>query len=149
VETEFRMNRGLHTVLIVADDLQASYLLEEMLGSRNLRLLVAHCAAPALEICERESVHLVISDLPASDGTRLVDRLLRLQPEARALLISPSQHASGAPASDRIGFLRKPFFPSQLIEQVKPLLSERSIKAGRAYASTSAAAASPAAGCTE
>jgi DNA-binding NtrC family response regulator len=123
---ELRMNGSLHTVLIVTDDRQASSLLEEVLRPRNLRLFVAPGAAPALEICERESVHLVISDLgtPAKDRTRFLESLLRLQPEARTLLIFRTDAPPEVP-SDRVRFLRKPFFPSQLMEQVEPLLPNR------------------------
>ena len=96
-----------------------------MLRPRRAKILVAPKPSEAISICEREPVHLLISDLsmPEMNGRKLAERVLELQPEAHVLLISgvfkdPTSEAG------HIRFLKKPFFPSQLLAQLKELLPE-------------------------
>jgi CheY-like chemotaxis protein len=115
------------TVLIVDDEPQVLRLVEKMLRPRRVHLLIAPHAAGALEICEREPVDALISDvqMPGMDGARLAERVLKLHPEAAVLLISG--HAQEAPPLGKAGqvrFLRKPFFPSELIERLREMLPE-------------------------
>lgn len=115
------------TVLIVDDEPQVLRLVERMLRSRRIHLLVAPHAAGALEICEREPVHVLISDvqMPGMDGAKLAERVLKLHPEASVLLISG--YARETPKLGKAGqvrFLRKPFFPSDLIERLMEMLPE-------------------------
>ena len=115
------------TVLIVDDDPQMLRLLEKMLRARNVKLLGAPRPSEALRICESEPVHVLISDLamPEMDGNRLAGLVLKMHPEAHVLLIS-GRHTDPplASKSDRVLFLKKPFFPSQLIQQLKELLPD-------------------------
>ena len=88
---------------------------------------IAPRPADALAICQNEPVHLLISDvaMPEMDGTRLAERVLDLYPDAAVLLISG--HYKEAPPSARarhVTFLRKPFFPSQLLAHLKELLPD-------------------------
>src|SRR5438132_646346 len=112
------------TVLIVDDDPQMLRLLEKMLRPRNVNVLVAPGPAGALQICEQETVHLLISDLamPELDGSRLAERVIRLQPEVLVLLISGEY--LDPPALTRcanVRFLKKPFFPSELLRHLREL----------------------------
>jgi len=121
------MSASPRTVLVVDDDPQVLRLVEKMLRPRNVKVLMAPRPAEALAICERESVHLLISDLamPEMDGRKLAERVLQLHPHAAVLLIS-GRYAE-PPPSARIGqvsFLRKPFFPSDLVRHLKELLPE-------------------------
>ena len=121
------MNGDSRTVLIVDDDPQVLRLVEQMLRPRNIRVLAAPRPTAALEIFARESVHLLISDvaMPEMDGGKLAERALSLQPETRILLISgyPKEPTVDA-RPGQVRFLRKPFFPSQLIENLGALLDE-------------------------
>jgi two-component system cell cycle sensor histidine kinase/response regulator CckA len=115
------------TVLIVDDDPQVLKLLEKMLKPRNVKVLVAPHPAEALSICEAQRVDLLISDLamPEMDGGKLAERVLKLRPDAAVLLISG--HYREAPAAAKAGniaFLRKPFFPSELLRYLRELLPE-------------------------
>ncbi len=115
------------TVLIVDDEPQVLRLIEKMLRPRRVNVLVAPGAADALRICERERVHLLISDMrmPEMDGARLAERVLKLHPQASVLLISG--YPKDPPRLGKTGqvrFLRKPFFPSDLIEELSRLLPE-------------------------
>jgi CheY-like chemotaxis protein len=121
------MGDALRTVLIVDDEPQVLRLVEHMLRSRRIHLLFAPHAAGALEICKREPVHVLISDvnMPGMDGATLAERVLALHPEASVLMISG--YAKEAPPlgkASQVRFLRKPFFPSELIERLMEMLPE-------------------------
>ncbi len=118
---------GPRTVLIVDDDPQILKLVEKMLKPRHVNVLVAPHPAEALSICEAQPVDLLISDLamPDMDGGKLAERVLKLRPDAQVLLISG--HYREVPASAKAGniaFLRKPFFPSELLRYLRDLLPE-------------------------
>ena len=113
------------TVLIVDDDPQILRLVEKMLGARKVNVLMAPRPSAALEICARQPVDLLISDvsMPEMDGTRLAERVLKLQPNAQILLISgETSEPPASPELQRVRFLAKPFFPAQLIECLRELL---------------------------
>lgn len=113
------------TVLIVDDEPEVLRLIESMLRPRRVNILIAPCAADALLICERETVHLLISDvrMPEMDGNRLAERVLKMYPSASVLLISGDGKAAQAGSkAGRVRFLQKPFFPSELIRHLRELL---------------------------
>jgi FixJ family two-component response regulator len=61
--------------------------------------------------------------MPEMDGNKLAERVLKLHPQAAVLLISG--HYKDPPAAAKSGqvkFLKKPFFPSQLIQFLHELL---------------------------
>jgi two-component system, cell cycle sensor histidine kinase and response regulator CckA len=118
---------GTRTVLIVDDDPQVLRLVQQMLRARNVNVLVAPRPTEALSICEAQPVHLLISDLamPEMDGGKLAERVLKLHPGASVLLISG--HYRDMPAAIKaanVQFLRKPFFPSDLLKHLRDLLPE-------------------------
>ena len=115
------------TVLIVDDDPQILRLVERMLGARKVNVLVAPRPSAALEICYRQAVDLLISDIvmPEMDGIKLAERVLKLHPGAQVLLISgQAREAPTLSKARRLHFLRKPFFPAQLIACLHELLPE-------------------------
>jgi CheY-like chemotaxis protein len=119
------MSEAPRTVLIVDDDPHILRLVEKMLKPRRVNVLVAPRPSEALQICERQPVDLLISDvaMPEMDGTKLADRVLKLQPTASVLLISGHYKDENGPSRNaRMRFLPKPFFPSQLLEHLRELL---------------------------
>jgi len=121
------MEENARTVLIVDDDPQILKLLEKMLRPQVFKILVAPRPSQALEICGREPVHLLISDIamPEMDGNKLMAKVLELQPEASVLLISGHyREQSKAAKNPRVKFLKKPFFPSDLLAALRDLLPE-------------------------
>jgi two-component system, cell cycle sensor histidine kinase and response regulator CckA len=115
------------TVLIVDDDPQILKLVEKMLKPQVFKILVAPRPSQALEICGREAVDLLISDiaLPEMDGTKLMTKVLQLRPEASVLLISGHYREEPPGARNRrVKFLKKPFFPSDLLDALRELLPE-------------------------
>jgi DNA-binding NtrC family response regulator len=122
------MSDALRTVLIVDDDPHILRLVEKMLKPRRVNVLVAPRPSEALLICERQPVDLLISDvaMPEMDGTKLADRVLKLQPTASVLLISGHYKGDEGPNRQaRMRFLSKPFFPSQLLEHLRELLPDQ------------------------
>jgi DNA-binding NtrC family response regulator len=113
------------TVLIVDDEPQILRLVEKMLGPSGVKVLLAPRPSEALKICELVSVHVLISDvsMPEMDGVRLAERVLKLHPTASVLLIS-GQYKEAPPSAKaaRIRFLKKPFFPSQLVDILREML---------------------------
>lgn len=121
------MGESQRTALIVDDDAQVLKLVEKMLRPRNFRIQVAPRPSEALRIAETEPVHLLISDiaLPEMDGKRLTERILQLYPEAAVLLISGRYHEKSAVVkSARVKFLKKPFFPSELVRVIGELFPD-------------------------
>jgi len=114
------------TVLIVDDEPQFLRLVEKMLGSSGVKVLMAPRASEALRICETTPVDVLISDvsMPEMDGIRLAERVLKLHPKASVLLIS-GQYEEAPPGTKaaRIRFLKKPFFPSQLVDLLREMLA--------------------------
>jgi len=114
-----------HTVLIVDDEPQILRLVEKMLGASGVNVLLAPRPSEALRICEMTPVDVLISDvsMPEMDGVRLAERVLKLHPTASVLLIS-GQYKDVPPAAKaaRIRFLKKPFFPSQLVAVLREML---------------------------
>jgi DNA-binding NtrC family response regulator len=114
------------TVLIVDDEPQMLRLVEKMLGSSGVKVLMAPRPSDALKICQMAPIHVLISDfsMPEMDGIRLAEQVLKLHPTASILLIS-GQFRDTPPAAKaaQIRFLKKPFFPSQLIELLREMLT--------------------------
>lgn len=121
------MAESQRTALIVDDDAQVLRLVEKMLRPRNFRIQVAPKPSEALRIAETEPVHLLISDiaLPEMDGKRLTEMILKLYPDAAVLLISGRYHEKSAfVKSARVKFLKKPFFPSELVRVIGELFPD-------------------------
>jgi two-component system, cell cycle sensor histidine kinase and response regulator CckA len=113
------------TVLIVDDDRQILGLVEQMLRPQGVTVLSASRPSEALKICEERTVELLISDvlMPEMDGGKVAERFLKLQPEGKVLLISGGKEPAAAKLPN-VRFLRKPFFPSVLVQNLKELLGE-------------------------
>jgi len=120
------MSDPTRTVLIVDDDPQILRLVEKMLRPHGVNVLLAPRPSEALRICEGQPVNLMISDvvMPEMDGNKLAERFLKLQPESHVLLISGQCKEGQTGKSPRVRFLRKPFFPSVLLQNLRELLPE-------------------------
>ena len=121
------MSAAPRTVLIVDDDPNILRLVEKMLKPRHVNVLLAPRPSEALHICEQQSVDLLISDvaMPEMDGTKLADRVLKLQPTASVLLISGHYKDDDGPVRNpRMRFLPKPFFPSQLLAHLREIFPD-------------------------
>ncbi len=120
------MNASPRTVLVVDDDRQILGLVERMLRPQGVTVLSANRPSAALLICEAQPVHVLISDvmMPEMDGGKLAERFLKLQPDGHVLLISGQAKAPSAAKLPNVRFLRKPFFPSVLVQEIRELLQQ-------------------------
>ena len=111
------MDESARTVLIVDDDPQILRLVERMLRPQSFKILVAPRPRQSLEICEREPLDLLISDvaMPEMDGNKLAEKVLTLRPETSIFLISGryKQHPPSSPS-------RECKIPAEAVFPVRP-----------------------------
>jgi DNA-binding NtrC family response regulator len=72
-------------------------------------------------------VDVLISDvsMPEMHGNKLAERVLKVQPGVKVLLISGEVNEAPAVRAGRVRFLKKPFFPAQLIGLLREMLSDQ------------------------
>lgn len=119
------MNDSKRTILIVDDEPQILNLVQKMIGAHRAIVLMAPRPSEALRICESQNVDVLISDvqMPEMDGLRLAEKVLKIHPKAAVLLISGQYKEPPAAArSGRVKFLKKPFFPSELVAILEEML---------------------------
>ena len=119
------MSDTRRTILIVDDEPQILRLVEKMIGPHRANVMLTPRPTEALRICETQTVDVLISDMqmPEMDGMKLAERVLKHRPETAVLLISGKYQAPPAARSGRVKFLKKPFFPSELIAMLEGMLS--------------------------
>ena len=125
------MFEATRTVMIVDDDPQILRLLRAMLGPQNVKVLSAPLPSDALRICGEETVDVLISDIsmPQMDGNKLAERVFRLNSRVRVLLISGAVDQAPAVKGGQVRFLKKPFFPAELIRLLREMLEDRAERA--------------------
>jgi DNA-binding NtrC family response regulator len=114
-------------VLVVDDEPTVLRALSSTLSSAGFRVLVADSGAAGLELYRdhRTEIRLSIIDvvMPAMSGIELAEAILAIEPAAKILLMSGyADAASGIEERKQFPFLRKPFLPSDLLNQVRGLL---------------------------
>jgi DNA-binding NtrC family response regulator len=113
------------TVLIVDDDPQILRLMQAMLGPQQVKVIAVPRPSDALRICGEECIDVLISDfsMPEMDGAKLAERVWKLYPNVAVLMISGDRTEAPAVRGGRIRFVRKPFFPGELIRVLREMLS--------------------------
>ncbi|GHO45300.1 hybrid sensor histidine kinase/response regulator [Ktedonospora formicarum] len=122
---------GDETILVVEDDPDLRYLMEEALGDYGYTVMSARDGMEGLELFERyrDSIALVISDLvtPKMKGKELYDRIHAVSSETHFLFVS-GYHANQISQNfvlDRgFVFLQKPFDLDDLAAKVREILSQ-------------------------
>ena len=125
------MFEATQTVLIVDDDPQIPRLVRAMLGPHNVNVLAAPLPSDALRMWGEETVDVLISDvsMPEMDGNKLAERVLKLHPRVSVLLISGEVNEAPAVKGRRVRFLKKPFFPAELIRVLREMLADKTERA--------------------
>jgi DNA-binding NtrC family response regulator len=125
------MFEATRTVLIVDDDPQILRLLRAMLGPQNVKVLSAPLPSDALRMCGEETVDVLISDIsmPEMDGNKLAERVFKLNPRVRVLLISGAVDEAPKVKGGQVRFLKKPFFPAELVRLLREMLEDRAERA--------------------
>lgn len=121
------MSETTRTVLIVDDDPQMLRLLRVMLGPQNVKVLAAPRPSDALRMCGEEMVDVLISDvaMPEMDGNKLAERVLKVHPNVSVLLISGEVNEAPVVKAAGVRFLKKPFFPGELIKVLREMLADK------------------------
>jgi two-component system cell cycle sensor histidine kinase/response regulator CckA len=122
---------GSEEILVVDDDAAVRKLIATVLRKGGYRVLEAHDANDALNICRRDGVNagLVLTDMvmPQMSGPILVGKLKELNPGIRVLYMSGYADDNivrqghldpGAP------FIQKPFSSDSLLEKVRETLDQ-------------------------
>lgn len=120
---------GSETVLLVEDDACVRKLVREILVQRGYEVLEASSGESALEICANrpQPIQMLLTDLvmPKMSGIELTDRVLKIHPEAKPLVMSG--YSGLSPLSDQLPdfkatFIEKPFTPESLAKKVREVL---------------------------
>src|SRR6185312_12810924 len=122
---------GQATVLLAEDEAIVRRLVAEVLRRAGYKVIETVDGAMALEAARqaREPIHLLISDvaMPTMSGLELARCIAQQHPQIRILLMSGySDPRAIADLQDQHGlaYLRKPFAPKVLMQQVASLLAE-------------------------
>jgi two-component system cell cycle sensor histidine kinase/response regulator CckA len=123
------------TALVIEDERPLLGYIRRLLERAGHTVIGAESGEQAMDLARDSAVpiNLVVADviLRGSKGPEIAERLLRLHPDMACLFMSgfpleELQHRhlleNRTLGSARVGFLPKPFSPSQLLEAVKALL---------------------------
>jgi PAS domain S-box-containing protein len=122
--------QGSETILVVEDEKIVRKLACKVLEKNGYRVLEASNGEEALHIVQKQNgnpIHLVVTDvvMPGMSGRQLIDRLVSLWPQTKALYMSGYtndaivHHGVLAPG---IAYIQKPFTPNDLILKVRNVL---------------------------
>ncbi|WP_322102723.1 response regulator [Paraburkholderia sp. J41] len=106
------------TVLLVDDDTNALDALKELVGQEGYRVRTAADGSDALQSALDDPPDVVISDcmMPRMDGLELMREMRRNNRLADVPLVLVSALVTPPPDANVVGFLRKPFAVSQLLD---------------------------------
>jgi CheY-like chemotaxis protein len=109
------------TVLLVDDDTNALDALKELVGQEGYRVRTAADGSDALQSALDDPPDIVISDcmMPHMDGLALMREMRRNSKLAGVPLVLVSALVTPPADADVVGFLRKPFAVSQLLDILK------------------------------
>ncbi len=115
------------TILIVEDESDLAWLLCEDLQKSGFKTLLAHDGETALELFQKETPDLVISDvrLPKMDGLELLKKILESDHHAPVIIMTGYGSMDAANKAVQIGahsYLEKPFNRQALIFAVNKAL---------------------------
>jgi len=123
--------RGAETVLVVEDQADVRRLICRVLDRDGYLVLAAADGASAIKISDKWEgpIELVLSDVVMPDlrGPEVVAALKKSRPAVAVLYLSGYTDGTSVPdglPSDTVGFLAKPFKPSELSSRVRDVLDE-------------------------
>lgn len=115
-----------HKVLVVDDEKEIPDAIERYLRHENIKVIKAYDGKQALEILEKEDVHLVLMDImmPKLDGIEATMKI-REEKNIPIIMISAKSEYSDKILGLNIGaddYITKPFYPLELVARVKSQL---------------------------
>ncbi len=129
-EIEIKDLHGSESILIVDDNPTPQKVAGETLKSQGYTIYNASSGEEALELFENKdfNVDLVISDIvmPGIDGNDLADRLSKLRPGIKIVLMSGYSNMAGE-TDKKTGydFIQKPFTPNFIMNYVRKVLNKK------------------------
>lgn len=127
---------GNETVLVVEDDPDLRFLMEEVLQDYGYTVISACDGEEGLHLFENapESIALIVSDVitPKMKGKELYDRVQDMFPATKFLFVSgyqPNQISQNFVLDEGVHFLQKPFDLDELATKVREVLEEQEIDA--------------------
>ncbi|NIE67717.1 response regulator [Burkholderia sp. Ax-1719] len=115
-----RSGKRMATVLLVDDDINTLNALRELVAQEGYRVRTAEDGLDALRSALDEPPDVVISDcmMPHMDGLSLMREMRRNSVLMDVPLVLVSALVTPPPDADVVGFLRKPFAVSQLLDML-------------------------------
>ena len=118
------------SILLVDDETAILDICERILVNKLYHVLTATSAEKALEILDKESVHILITDIsmPGMGGKKLLEESKKRYPDMSAAIITGYGDANLIRESMSLGaqaFIVKPFSPSELKEMVNSLANKK------------------------
>ena len=124
------MPRGTETILVVEDETAVRELASQFLRSAGYTVLEAADGLQALEIAGNFSavIHMLLTDMvmPKMNGIELAERLIKVRPHMRLMIMSGYSEFSAQPMQQsKLQFARmqKPFSRFSLLEQLREILT--------------------------
>ena len=126
-DTDIDNPQGNETILVVDDELPLLALCTEILRNNGYRVISAESGEQALEILEKESVDLLLSDvvMPGMNGYELAAIVQNQYPDIKIQMASGftgEEHEDNDDDSLRKNLLRKPYRIDGLLTKVRDLL---------------------------
>ena len=125
---------GRPQVLVVDDEPAIRAILSDLLVHEGLRVITAEDGVQALELLDRHSVNLLISDLkmPVMGGMELLGEVARRHPDVVPVMMtaySTVETAIEAMKRGAFDYVMKPFNVDQLVRTVHRALAQQRLKA--------------------
>jgi two-component system response regulator CpxR len=122
--------RPRKTILCVDDNEQALSIRKLMLETRGYRVQIATNGVQALEVFQRESIDLVLSDLmmPIMDGAELIQKIKDISPSTPAILFSGKTRFYEISTAADLFLPKGMYSPIELLERIRIILIKKSVK---------------------
>ncbi|OPX94728.1 MAG: Blue-light-activated protein [Syntrophorhabdus sp. PtaB.Bin006] len=122
---------GNETILVVEDDSAVRESTIEILAMQGYNVLEASGGDEALRIASRPEtpIHMVLSDvvMPEMSGRQVVDRLIQVRPEIKALFMSGYTNDAivhYGVLDEGVAYIQKPWTPDELWRKVREVLDQ-------------------------
>lgn len=116
--------RPKKSILCVDDNEQSLSIRKVMLETRGYRVITTSSAAEALEVFNRGTIDLVLSDvvMPDMDGRRLIEQMKSIHPETPCILFSGKINIYDSDTPADVFLPKGMYAPIELLERIRLLL---------------------------
>ena len=123
--------KGSESILVVDDEELMVELAQEILESSGYHVVTANSGKQALDILDKESIDLVVTDvvMPNMDGYELASHILSKTPDIKIQIVSgfeDDHHLNVEPRDLRKNIIYKPYSSKKLLENIRDLLDQNS-----------------------